>query len=215
MAVQRPVTIGVAGGTGSGKTTVSTALLQRVGADRIAYMPHDAYYWDWDDLPREPNGLVNFDHPNSLDTPLMIEHLKQLQRGEPAEIPVYEFAFHRRNTTRTQRIEPQPIILVEGILIFAERELRELCDVRIFVDTDADIRFIRRLNRDISERGRTVEWVIAQYLATVRPMHLEFVEPSKRYADIIIPEGGYNQVAIDMLADRVRSLSAERQHGHS
>ncbi len=215
MAAQRPVTIGVAGGTGSGKTTVSTALLQRVGADRIAYMPHDAYYWDWDDLPREPNGLVNFDHPNSLDTPLMIEHLKRLQQGEPADIPVYEFAFHRRNITRAQRIEPQPIILVEGILIFAERELRELCDVRIFVDTDADIRFIRRLNRDITERGRTVEWVIEQYLATVRPMHLEFVEPSKRYADIIIPEGGYNQVAIDMLADRVRTLSAERQRSHS
>lgn len=211
MTTWRPVTIGVAGGTGSGKTTVSTALLQHVGADRIAYMPHDAYYWDWDDLPREPNGLVNFDHPDSLDTPLFVEHLKQLQQGLPADIPVYEFPHHRRSTTRTQRVEPQPIILVEGILIFAERELRELCDVRVFVDTDADIRFIRRLTRDIAERGRTLEWVIEQYLATVRPMHLEFVEPSKRYADIIIPEGGYNQVAIDMLADRVRTMIAERQ----
>ena len=207
----RPVTIGVAGGTGSGKTTVSSALLSQVGSQHIAYMPHDAYYFDWDDLPRESNGLVNFDHPHSLDTPLMIEHIRQLQRDEAAEIPLYEFAFHRRSLTQTQHIEPQPIILVEGILIFAEKEIRELCDVRIFVDTDADIRFIRRLNRDISERGRTVESVIAQYLATVRPMHLEFVEPSKRYADVIIPEGGYNQVAIDMLADRVRSLSTERQ----
>ncbi len=210
MADFHPVTIGVAGGTGSGKTTVSTALLERVGAHRIAYLPHDAYYWNWDDLPREPSGIVNFDHPNSLDTPLMIEHIKQLQRGEPAEIPVYEFAHHKRST-RTERIDPQPIILVEGILIFAEPELRALCDVRIFVDTDADIRFIRRLNRDITERGRTVESVIAQYLATVRPMHLDFVEPSKRYADVIIPEGGHNLVAVDMVADRIRNIGIERQ----
>ena len=206
-----PVTIGVAGGTGSGKTTVSSALLNRVGSDQIAYLPHDAYYLDWDALPRETNGLVNFDHPDSLDTPLMIEHIRQLQQGETAEIPLYEFAHHRRSLTQTQRINPQPIILIEGILIFAERVVRDLCDIRIFVDTDADIRFIRRLTRDISERGRTVESVIAQYLATVRPMHLEFVEPSKRYADIIIPEGGYNQVAIDMVADRIISISAERQ----
>ncbi len=207
----RPVTIGVAGGTGSGKTTVSTALLSRVGTDRIIYLPHDAYYLDWDQLPREANGLVNFDHPNSLDTPLLLKHIRQLQQGEAAEIPIYEFTHHRRSS-RTERIEPQPIILVEGILIFAEPEIRALCDVRIFVDTDADLRFIRRLTRDIAERGRTVEWVIEQYLATVRPMHLEFVEPSKRYADVIIPEGGYNQVAIDMLTDRIRSLIATRQN---
>ncbi len=207
----RPVTIGVAGGTGSGKTTVSTALLERVGAHRIAYIPHDAYYFNWDDLPRGQGNIVNFDHPNSLDTPLMIQHIKQLQRGEPAEVPLYEFAHHKRNLTQTEHIDPQPIILVEGILIFAEPEIRELCDVRIFVDTDADIRFIRRLNRDITERGRTVESVIAQYLATVRPMHLDFVEPSKRYADVIIPEGGHNLVAIEMVADRIRSLTMERQ----
>ncbi len=206
----RPVTIGVAGGTGSGKTTISTALLDRVGAHRIVYLPHDAYYFNWDDLPREASGIVNFDHPNSLDTPLMIQHIRQLQRGEPAELPIYEFANHRRSS-RTEHVLPQPIILVEGILIFAEPELRALCDVRIFVDTDADIRFIRRLNRDISERGRTVKSVIAQYLATVRPMHLEFVEPSKRYADVIIPEGGYNLVAIEMVADRIRNIGAERQ----
>ncbi len=204
-AAVRPVTIGMAGGTGSGKTTVSTALLDRVGAHRIAYIPHDSYYWDYDQLPREQSGFVNFDHPNSLDTPLMIKHIQQLQRGETAELPIYEFAHHRRST-RTERVSPQPIILVEGILIFAEPELRELFDVRIFVDTDADIRFIRRLTRDMVERGRTVESVIAQYLATVRPMHVEFVEPSKRYADVIIPEGGHNLVAIEMLADRIRSL---------
>ncbi len=206
----RPVTIGVAGGTGSGKTTVSTALLERVGADRIAYLPHDAYYFNWDDMPREPDGMVNFDHPNSLDTPLLIQNIRQLQHNEPTEVPIYEFAHHRRSVN-TQHVAPQPIILVEGILIFAEREVRELCDVRIFVDTDADIRFIRRLNRDISERGRSVESVIAQYIATVRPMHLDFVEPSKRYADVIIPEGGYNQVAVEMLADRIRGILAERQ----
>jgi uridine kinase len=201
----RPVTIGVAGGTGSGKTTVSTALLERVGARHIAYLPHDAYYRDLEDIPRADNEVINFDHPDSLETALMVEHIQQLQRGEPVHIPVYDFTTHSRSD-RTSLVNPQPIILVEGILIFAEPALRELFDVRIFVDTDADIRFIRRLRRDLAERGRTVESVIHQYLTTVRPMHLDFVEPSKRYADVIIPEGGFNVVAIDMLADRVRSI---------
>jgi len=203
-----PVTIGVAGGTGSGKTTVSTALLERVGAHQIAYLPHDAYYLNWDRFPREPNGTINFDHPNSLDTPLIIQHIRKLQRNEAVDIPVYDFRTYVR-TDRTEHVAPQPIILIEGILILAEPELRALCDVRIFVDTDADLRFIRRMTRDIQERGRTLESVIQQYLATVRPMHLEFVEPSRRYADVIIPEGGYNHVAIDMIADRIRSLIAE------
>jgi uridine kinase len=199
------VTIGVAGGTGSGKTTVSTALLERVGARHIAYLPHDAYYRDLADIPRVDDEVVNFDHPDSLETALMIEHIRQLQRGEPAHIPMYDFTTHSR-TDRTNLVLPQPIILVEGILIFAEPALRELFDVRIFVDTDADIRFIRRLKRDVAERGRTMETVIHQYLTSVRPMHLEFVEPSKRYADVIIPEGGYNLVAVEMLADRIRNL---------
>ncbi len=201
----KPVTIGVAGGTGSGKTTVSTALLERVGARHIAYLAHDAYYRDLAEIPRADNEVVNFDHPDSLDTPLMIEHIKQLQRGEAVNVPVYDFTTHSR-TDRTNLVLPQPIILVEGILIFAEPALRSLFDVRIYVDTDADIRFIRRLKRDVAERGRTVDSVIHQYLTTVRTMHLEFVEPSKRYADVIIPEGGFNLVAIDMIADRIRSL---------
>jgi uridine kinase len=205
--LSRPVTIGVAGGTGSGKTTVSRELRERVGAQRIVYLPHDGYYLDWDDLPREPDGTVNFDHPHSLETPLMIEHIRQLQQGQAAEIPIYDFGHHRR-TGQTQRLEPKPAILVEGILIFAEPELRDLFDIRIYVDTDADIRLIRRIQRDISERGRTVESIIKQYLSTVRPMHLEFVEPSKSYADIIIPRGGHNLVAIEMIAARIRHLVA-------
>lgn len=201
----RPVTIGVAGGTGSGKTTVSNAILERVGSHNIAYIPHDAYYKDLNHIPAVDRDLRNFDHPDALDTPLMIEHIKQLQAWQACEIPIYDFTRHQR-TDETQYVEPHPIILVEGILIFAEPEVRQLFDVKIFVDTDADIRFIRRLKRDIAERGRTAESVINQYLLTVRPMHMEFVEPSKRYADVIIPEGGFNMVAIDMVADRVRNL---------
>jgi uridine kinase len=200
-----PVTIAVAGGTGSGKTTVSNALLKRVGTQNIAYLPHDTYYKDINHIPLEQRNLRNFDHPDALDTPLLIEHVRQLQQWQSVDIPIYDFTRHQR-TDRTHRVEPQPIILVEGILILAERELRELCDVKIFVDTDADVRFIRRLKRDIAERGRTVDSVIEQYLETVRPMHLKFVEPSKRYADVIIPEGGFNMVAVDMVADRIRNM---------
>ena len=205
MSDSQPITIAVAGGTGSGKTTVSNAILERVGADNIAYIPHDAYYKNVREMPKTGRDTINFDHPDAFDTPLMIEHIKQLQQGRDAHIPVYDYTTDSR-TQHTQRVGAQPIILVEGILIFAEPELRALFDVKIFVDTDADLRFIRRLKRDISERGRTAESVIAQYMATVRPMHMEFVEPSKRYADVIIPEGGFNMVAIDMVADRIRAL---------
>jgi uridine kinase len=200
-----PIAIGVAGGTGSGKTTVSRQILERVGNKHIAYLAHDFYYKDMQFLSQEERDKVNFDHPDSLDTPLLVEHVKQLRRGEPVEVPVYDFSKDMR-TDETITIKPQPIILVEGILIFAERELRQLLDIKIFVDTDADIRFIRRLKRDMEERGRSAESVIQQYLATVRPMHLKFVEPSKRYADVIVPEGGYNWVAIDMIADRIRNM---------
>ncbi|HVO41811.1 MAG TPA: uridine kinase [Aggregatilineales bacterium] len=202
---RKPLTIGVAGGTGSGKSTVSAALLQRIGATHIAYIPHDTYYLALSEMPRTSAGHANFDHPNSLDTPRMIRNIRDLQAGKPTEIPIYDFRTHSR-LTETRRIEPQPIILVEGILIFAEPEVCKLFDIRIFVDTDADIRLIRRLRRDITERGRTVDSVIEQYLDSVRPMHLEFVEPSRRYADVIIPEGGFNTVAIDMIADRIRHL---------
>jgi uridine kinase len=200
-----PVTIGVAGGSGSGKTTVSNAILERVGTEHIAYLEHDAYYKDLRDLPFPHTDIINFDHPDSLETSLLIEHIQQLKRGQPAEVPIYDFTNSRR-TGEVKTVEPQPIILVEGILIFAEPDLRKLFDVRIFVDTAPDIRFIRRLRRDITERGRTVESVIEQYLHSVRPMHLDFVEPSKRYADVIIPEGGYNLVAIEMVAARVRNM---------
>ena len=197
--------IGIAGGSGSGKTTVANVILERVGAEHIAYLPHDAYYKDLSKLDPAQRAMVNFDHPNSLETDLLIEHIRRLIQGQPIDLPVYDFKVHTR-TNLTIRINPQPVLIVEGILIFAERELRELCDVKIFVDTDPDIRFIRRLQRDILERGRSAEAVVQQYLSTVRPMHLEFVEPSKRYADVIIPEGGLNQVAMDMVVARIQAL---------
>jgi len=202
---ENPLVIGIAGGSGSGKTTVANVILQRVGADRIAYLPHDAYYRDLRDLPYAQRIQVNFDHPNSLENELLIDHVRKLKSWEAVDLPVYDFTTHTR-TDRTVVIEPQRVIIVEGILIFGEPILRELFDVKIFVDTDPDLRFIRRLQRDISERGRTTEAVIRQYLATVRPMHLEFVEPSKRYADVIIPEGGLNAVAMDMVIARIKDL---------
>lgn len=200
-----PIVIGIAGGSGSGKTTVASVILQRVGADRIAYLAHDAYYRDLTHLPYQQRVEVNFDHPESLETELMIQHILQLKSWQAIDLPVYDFTTHSR-TDRTIHIEPQRVILVEGILIFAERALRDLFDVKIFVDTDPDIRLIRRLKRDITERGRTTETVIKQYLGTVRPMHLEFVEPSKRYADVIIPEGGFNEVAMGMVTTRIEAL---------
>lgn len=202
---ETPLVIGIAGGSGSGKTTVANVILSRVGADRIAYLPHDAYYRDLSHLPPLLRMEVNFDHPNSLETELMIQHIRQLKQWQPVELPVYDFTHHSR-TDKYLHIEPQKVILVEGILILVEPELRALMDVKIFVDTDPDVRLIRRMLRDITERGRTAETVINQYLKTVRPMHLEFVEPSKRYADVIIPEGGFNTVAMDMVIARIESL---------
>lgn len=207
-ALMRPVLIGVAGGSGSGKTTVSRTILERVGRDHIAYLQHDAYYCDRSSLPMSERVCINYDHPNSLETELLVEHLKELRAGNPVETPLYDFAQHVRRTD-TRRIEPRSVILVEGILIFVDRALRELFDIKIFVDTDADVRFIRRMARDISERGRTVESVVTQYQESVRPMHLEFVEPSKRYADLIIPEGGFNQIAIDMVVARINAMLAQ------
>jgi uridine kinase len=202
--------MGVAGGSGSGKTTVARRILERIGFDRVAYVPHDAYYHDLSHLPPAERGQLNFDHPDSLDNDLLIVHLQELQAGRAVEIPVYDFKTHSR-VAETRHVDPQPVILVEGILIFADKRLRDLMNVKIFVDTDADIRLIRRLQRDISERGRSAESVINQYLRTVRPMHLEFAEPSKRYADVIIPEGGFNEVAIEMVAARLRALIEETQ----
>lgn len=200
-----PLVIGIAGGSGSGKTTVAQEILNRVGPDRIAFLQHDSYYKDLTGLPPAQRADVNFDHPNSLETELLIEHIISLREGRPVQVPIYNFSTHSR-TDQTFTVAPHRVILVEGILIFVEARLRDLFDIKIFVDTDPDIRFIRRLERDIAERGRTTETVIKQYQATVRPMHLEFVEPSKRYADVIIPEGGFNTAALDMVAARIQTL---------
>jgi uridine kinase len=200
-----PFVLGVAGGTGSGKTTVARAILDAVGEQRIAFIEQDSYYRDVDWATEAQLLHHNFDHPAAIDNDLLVSHLAALKAGHPVEVPIYDFVRHRR-TVRTRRVEPHPVVLLEGILIFVERSLRELLDFKIYVDTDADIRLIRRLNRDLSERGRTVEDVLHQYLESVRPMHLEFVEPSKRWADIIIPEGGENRVALEMVVARVEQL---------
>lgn len=198
------VTIGVAGGSASGKSTISRAILDQAGQERIAYLLHDSYYKDLVELGHD-RSQINYDHPDSLETSLLVEHILQLKAGKPVEVPIYDFVEDRR-LAETRTVQPQPVILVEGILVLAEPELRKLFDIKIFVDTPPDIRFIRRLSRDVAERGRSMESVIDQYLKTVRPMHNAFVEPSKRYADIIVPQGGYNTVAVDLIAQRVRSL---------
>jgi len=207
-----PFLIGIAGGTGSGKTTVANAIARRVGEERIAILSHDSYYRDFVDLPKDILERKNFDHPDSLESELLVRHLKALKQGMVVETPIYDFRVHRR-AAETRRIEPRKVVLVDGILIYAEPELRTLFDVKIYVDTDADIRFIRRLKRDIAERGRSVESVVEQYESTVRPMHLEFVEPSKRYADLIVPEGGENTVALDFLFARLRELLGAMESG--
>ena len=200
-----PLIIGVAGGSGSGKTTVAQELLRRVGADRIAYLQHDSYYKDLRMLPSTEHSEINFDHPDTLETELLIKHIIDLREFKAVQIPIYDFSTDTRKT-ETITVEPRNVILVEGILLYVEPELRKLFDVKLFVDADADIRFIRRLHRDLTERGRSTESVIEQYYATVRPMHLEFVEPSKRYADVIIPEGGHNVAALDMVTARIELL---------
>ncbi len=202
---QKPIVFGVAGGTASGKTTVARAILSEVGAEQIGYLPHDAYYRDNPHLSLAERARVNYDHPDSLETELLSEHVEQLLAGMPAHIPVYDFTKHIR-TKETVTVPPAPIILIDGILIFTDKPLRDIMDIKIYVDTDADIRLIRRITRDMNERGRSFESIIDQYMTTVRPMHLEFVEPSKRYADIIIPYGGRNQVAVDMVVSWLQAL---------
>lgn len=199
--------VGICGGSGSGKTTLCRTIAAAAGPPPPAVISHDAYYRDFDDIPRADLERRNFDHPEALDSALLATHLRRLKQGESVEIPIYDFSRHRRSP-ETQRIAPQPVILVEGILLFAEPALRDLFDAKIFVDVDADIRLARRIERDIGERGRTLEGVLAQYEATVRPMHLEFVEPSKRWADVIVPEGGENRVALEMVIARIEQLLA-------
>lgn len=199
--------IGIAGGTGSGKTTVARAIYDRVGSDRIEWISHDSYYRDFVGLSPEERHNINFDHPDSLETELLARHLDVLSKGSSVEVPLYDFTTHSRKT-ETQRAEPRRVIIVEGILVLAEPELRKRINIKLFVDTPPDIRFVRRLMRDITSRGRSVESVIEQYVTTVRPMHEEFVEPSKRHADLIIPEGGANQVALDAIIAQVERLLA-------
>ncbi len=202
------IIIGIAGGTGSGKTTIAARISSVLGSDRIVVIPQDMYYQDQSHLPLEVRAKVNYDHPSAFDTELLLSHLKMLKEGHPIERPTYDFVIHARSK-KTVRIEPRDVIIVEGILVLYYPELRELMDIKIYVDTPDDIRFIRRLKRDTAERGRTIESVIEQYIATVRPMHMEFVEPSKQFADVIIPEGGYNDIAIEMVVSTVlRRLSA-------
>lgn len=201
----RNILIGVAGGTGSGKTTVTRAVKERFGTAEVVLLEQDFYYKAADDLAFEERARINYDHPDAFDTDLLIAHVRKLIAGEPIDKPLYDYVAHTRRS-ETVRVYPSHVIILEGILVLENPGLRDLMDIKIFVDTDPDVRIIRRLRRDIRERGRTFDAVIGQYLNTVRPMHLQFCEPSKRYADIIIPEGGQNRVALDMLAAKVEYL---------
>jgi uridine kinase len=201
----RPIIVGVAGGTGSGKTTVVSEILKGLDGKNVLVLQHDSYYKDRSHLPARDRANINYDHPDALETMLLVEHLGKLLAGQTAEVPIYDFVTHTRRP-ECQVVRPCKVIIVEGILILVDPALRNSFDVKVFVDTDADLRFIRRMERDIAERGRSRESVVRQYIETVRPMHLEFVEPSKRYADLIVPEGGYNLVAVDMLITKIRSV---------
>lgn len=198
------VVIGIAGGTGSGKSTL-VSKIQEEFKDEISVISHDFYYKEHNDIPFEDRKKLNYDHPDAFDTDLLIEHIKSLKEWQPIDRPVYDFTIHNR-IDEVVRVNPSKVVVVEGILIFENRELRDLCDIKIFVDTDADIRIIRRILRDVNQRGRTLESVIEQYITTVKVMHETFVEPSKKYCDIIIPEGGFNVVALDMLNERINAL---------
>lgn len=206
----RPVIIGLAGGSGSGKSTILRRLLEELGPERVSVLEHDAYYRDLDDIPFEDRLRINYDHPDSLETSLLVQHVEHLLEGRAVDKPIYDFTKHTRSS-RTVRIDPTPIIIVEGILVLAEPELTKRMDIRLFVDTDDDIRLMRRIRRDMIERGRSLESVLDQYEATVRPMHIEFVEPSKRCADVIIPRGGHNEVAFDLVLSRIRYLFHEHR----
>ncbi len=205
---RRPLVVGVAGGSGSGKTTVVRRIMEALSEEGATHLRHDSYYKDFGHLSEAERDRINFDHPDALETSLLVEHLGTLLEGRAVETPVYDFRTHLRSRESTVRVEPTGVVLVDGILVLAEPDLRALLDIKVYVDTDADIRFIRRLERDVRERGRTVDAVIRQYVDTVRPMHLEFVEPSKRWADVIVPEGGHNRVAVDMLATKLGAILA-------
>jgi uridine kinase len=204
-----PLLVGVAGGSGSGKSTVVRHLLAALGPERAVLVEQDAYYRDSSGLPLAERALRNYDHPDAIDEPLLVRDLSELKASRGADLPRYDFVGHAR-LAETRRVEPRPCVILEGILVLATASVRDLLDVKLYVETDADVRFIRRLRRDIAERGRTVESVVAQWEATVRPMYLEFVEPSKRHADIIIPEGGLNSVAMQLVTAHLRAAAAAR-----
>lgn len=200
----QPIIIGIAGGTGSGKTSITNAIAQEVG-DHLTIIPQDSYYRDFSELTFEERSKINFDHPNSFDNSLIVEHISTLKKKVPVRIPIYNFTKHARSK-ETKLIHPTKIIVLEGILVFQDKKLRDIMDIKIFVDTDADIRILRRIERDMQERGRSLTSIVEQYRETVRPMHNEFVEPSKRFADVIIPEGGQNFIGIDMIVAKVKSI---------
>lgn len=203
--MKSPVLIGITGGSGSGKSTVSKEIIKKFSDDCMATLEMDSYYKDQSHLTFEERIKTNYDHPDAFDTQLLVEHLKALTSGQAIEKPIYDFELHTRKE-ETIKVEPREIIIVEGILVLQELILREILDIKIFVDTDPDVRFIRRLVRDIDERGRSQESVIEQYLNVVRPMHMQFIEPTKRYADLIIPEGGHNKVAIDIITSKIKNI---------
>ncbi len=210
----KPIIIGIAGGSGSGKTTVTRKIIDRLHLDDLIIIQHDSYYKDLARFRGKLADKVNFDHPGSLDTALLIKHLRSLKSGRAIQKPIYDFTTYKRKPEK-EIVRPRSVIILEGILIFVPKELRDLMDIKVFVDTDADERLLRRLKRDITERGRSLDSIMQQYIQTVKPMHLEFVEPSKMWADIIIPKGGENNVAIAMIASRIRSiLNGDHDHGH-
>lgn len=203
--MKKPILIGITGGSGSGKTTIANEIFKSFGSENIAMIQQDAYYKDQSHLSMEDREKTNYDHPKAFDNELLVKHLKELSKGHAIEKPIYDFTIHNR-AKETVRVEPREIIIVEGILVLEDKRIRDLLDIKVFVDTDADVRIIRRMLRDIEERGRTIESVVDQYLTVVRPMHFQFTEPTKRFADIIIPEGGNNKVAIDILTTKLRDI---------
>ncbi|MCX7884252.1 MAG: uridine kinase [Caloramator sp.] len=209
--MSKPILIGITGGTGSGKSTVAQEIYKGLPEERICIIEQDSYYKDQSHLSFEERVKTNYDHPDAFDTELLLSHLKQLSGGKAIDKPIYDFGIHNR-IKETIKVEPKDIIILEGILILAEPEIMKMLDIKIFVDTDADVRIVRRIQRDIKERKRTLDSVIDQYISVVRPMHLQFVEPTKRYADIIIPEGGYNKVAIDIMIAKVKEIVASKQN---
>lgn len=203
--MRKPIIIGVTGGTGSGKTTVTRKIIEEFGDVSLAYIPQDAYYKDQSHLTMDERVLTNYDHPFAFDNDLLSEHVRQLLDGQAVQMPVYDFTQHNR-AEESIRVEPKEVIIIEGILIFSDKELRDLMDIKVFVDTDDDIRIIRRIKRDMAERGRSLDSIIDMYTSIVKPMHEQFIEPTKKFADIIIPEGGSNNVAIDLMTTKIRSI---------